>query len=102
MMRTLQKPVATSGSLGFRVSFCGMPRSTVRGREAMRLLHAQELVLAIGVGLGLARYRLTWPGRLETIGPLMWVNRFEIGIDSIFAGVGLVVGLATFVERALG
>jgi len=65
----------------------------------MRLLYAQELVLAFGVGLGLASYRLTWPDWGETFGPLSWIDWFEVGIDSIFAGVGLVSGLATFVEQ---
>ena len=68
----------------------------------MRLLYAQELVLAVGVGLGLASYRLSWPGRAETFGPLSWIDWFEVGIDSIFAGVGLVSGLATFVEQTRG
>jgi hypothetical protein len=68
----------------------------------MRLLYAQELVLAVGVGLGLASYRLTWPDRAETFGPLSWIDWFEAGIDSTFAGVGLVSGLATFVERVHG
>jgi hypothetical protein len=66
----------------------------------MRLLYAQELVLALGVGLGLASNRLTWPDRVETFGPSSAIDWFEVGIDSIFAGVGLVSGLATFVERA--
>ena len=65
----------------------------------MRLLYGQELVLALGVGLGLASYRMTWPDWEETFGSPSSIDRFEIGIDSIFAGVGLVSGLATFVEQ---
>jgi len=68
----------------------------------MRLHYALELVLAIGVGLGLARYRLTWPEQAETFGALSWIDAFEVGADSILAGVGLVGGLATFVERVRG
>lgn len=68
----------------------------------MRLLYWMEIVLALSVGLGLARYRLTWPEQAETFGTLSWVDSFEIGVDSIFAGVGLVGGLATFVERVRG
>ena len=68
----------------------------------MRLHYALELVLALGVGLGLARYRLTWPEQVETFGALSWADSFEIGADSFFAGFGLVGGLATFVERVRG
>jgi hypothetical protein len=66
----------------------------------MRLLYAQELVLAVGVGLGLASYRLTWPDRSSTFGPTSGIDWFEVGIDATFAGIGLVGGLATFCERA--
>ena len=66
----------------------------------MRLLYAQELVLAVGVGLGLASYRLTWPDRADTFGPLSGIDWFEVGIDATLAGIGLVGGLATFAERA--
>lgn len=68
----------------------------------MRLYYALEMVLAVGVGLGLARYRLTWPEQAETFGALSRIDSFEIGIDSILAGVGLVGGLATLVERVRG
>src|SRR5262249_46259973 len=61
----------------------------------MRLHDLLEIGLAVGVGLGLARYRLTWPERAETFGA-------PSRIDSFLAGVGLVGGLATFVERVRG
>lgn len=68
----------------------------------MRLRFAMELVLALGVGLGLARYRLTWPDREETFGPMTQIDALEVGIDSLLAGIGLVEGLATVVERFRG
>jgi hypothetical protein len=68
----------------------------------MRLHYVLEIVLAVGVGLGLARYRLTWPERAETFGAPSRIDSFELGIDSFLAGVGLVGGLATFVERVRG
>ena len=68
----------------------------------MRLHYALEIVLSIGVGLGLARYRLTWPEQEESFGALSRIDLIEIGIDSILAGVGLVGGLATFIERVRG
>jgi hypothetical protein len=68
----------------------------------MRLHYLLEIVLAVGVGFGLARYRLTWPERAETFGAPSRIDSFELGIDSFLAGVGLVGGLATFVERVRG
>ena len=65
----------------------------------MRLRHALELVFAIGVGLGLARYRL---GGWEYTGLPSRLATFEIGTDAFFAGVGLAGGLAVLVERLHG
>jgi hypothetical protein len=63
----------------------------------MRLRHALELVFAIGVGLGLARYRVVGHEYYEQLSGLAV---FQVGIDAFFAGVGLAGGLAVLVERA--
>jgi hypothetical protein len=68
----------------------------------MRLAYLLELVLAIGVGLGLARYRLNWPDLPESYPHLASIDQFEVGSDSFLAGVGLVGGLALGLRAALG
>ena len=68
----------------------------------MRIGYILELVVAIGVGLGLARHRLTDPDLAYSFGVLSWFVSFEIGADAFFAGVGLVGGLAVLVERLRG
>lgn len=68
----------------------------------MRLSYLLELVLALGVGFGLARYRISnpdWadyhPGR----SPIDWS---EEAIGCVLAGTAFVSGLGTFLERARG
>ncbi len=68
----------------------------------MRLSYLLELVLAVCVGLGLARYRLTGPELADTLTQLPPIYWYEEGIDSFLAGMALVGGLGTLIERARG
>ena len=66
----------------------------------MRLAHALELVLAIGVGLGFAHYRATGPEFAE-----FYQTRFaemQDMADSFLAGVALIGGLEVLTERLRG
>ena len=50
----------------------------------MRIGYILELVFAIGLGLGLARYRLTNPDLGYSFGVPSWFVSFEIGSDAFF------------------
>src|SRR4051794_37354566 len=65
----------------------------------MRLAYAQELLIAVGVGMGLARYRLNWS---ELSGLNSWLVWLEITVGGVCAGVALVGGLGLLIERARG
>ena len=68
----------------------------------MRVSFLLELILAIGVGLGIARYRMSSPVMTEAFSNQNWVGWSEQAIDGVLAGMALVLGAGTWVERLRG
>ncbi len=68
----------------------------------MRMFFLMELVLAAGVGFGVARLHLGNPDWSDYHPANSWIDWSEDAIDCVLAGTALVLGLGTITERALG
>ena len=68
----------------------------------MRLTYLLELVFAVGVGCGFARFELDHFPLDHFQKSFIFSMRVETGISGIFMGMSLVEGLGTLAERARG
>jgi|GEM_PF-3133730 len=68
----------------------------------MRLSYALELILVVGISLGLTRYRLSDSDHAEAFSNLQWIVRFKDGIDTFYAGVAIVGSVGLLVESVRG